>query len=56
MEEMITMSSKECKRAEVMAMIHSGSMRQAAAAELLELSIRQVKRLYQKYKEHGIKV
>jgi transposase len=47
------MSSKELSRLEVMQKLEEKRMRQKQAARILELSVRQVKRLLRAYREHG---
>jgi transposase len=47
------MSDKEIKRLEVMAQIGKKQLSQRKAAEQLGLSVRQIKRLWRAYKEHG---
>lgn len=51
---MITMSNKEQYRAEIVGLLTAGSISQQRAAELLELSTRQVRRLQRTYEENGI--
>lgn len=51
--EMIRLSQKELTRLEVLEKLTRKKMRQAAAAEMLGLSIRQIKRLKQAYKRDG---
>jgi transposase len=51
--DMITMSAKEVNRLEVMQRLEEKRMKQKAAAELLEISERQVKRLLRRYREQG---
>lgn len=53
MDEIITMSTKEISKLEVMQRLKSKRLRQKEAAELLGLSVRQVKRLYKTYRENG---
>lgn len=53
--ETIKMSSKELRYAEVIPQIVSGKIRQSQAAKILELSIRQVKRLCKRYRNGGIR-
>jgi len=55
MEELVNMNKKELKRAEIMPLIANGHISQIQAAKHLELSERQIRRLYQKYKSHGVK-
>jgi len=53
-EEMLTLSQKELTRFEVLEKLIRKEMKQAAAAEILGLSIRQIKRLKQSYKRDGV--
>jgi transposase len=53
MDELITMSTKELTRLEVMQRLSDKRLSQKEAASLLRLSIRQVKRLYRKYRKEG---
>lgn len=47
------MSEKELRRAEVLARVKAGELRLGNAAELMELSYRQSKRLWRRYREYG---
>ena len=47
------MSEKELRRAEVLARVKAGELRLGNAAELMELSYRQGKRLWRRYREQG---
>ena len=49
------LSSKELSRAEVMGRVKAGNLRLREASELLELSYRQAKRLWARYREGGAK-
>jgi transposase len=49
------LSSKELSRAEVMGRVKAGDLRLGEASELLELSYRQAKRLWARYREGGAK-
>jgi hypothetical protein len=49
------MTLREYDRATVMGKIAEGRISQAEAAGLLNVSVRQVKRLYKRYKDHGVK-
>jgi transposase len=49
------LSSKELSRAEVMGRVKAGNLRLGEASELLELSYRQAKRLWARYREGGAK-
>ncbi|PIQ43277.1 MAG: transposase [Gammaproteobacteria bacterium CG11_big_fil_rev_8_21_14_0_20_46_22] len=51
--EILTLSQKELTRLEVLEKVIQKQMKQAAAAEILGLSIRQIKRLKQAYKRDG---
>jgi len=51
--DMITMSAKEENRLEVMQRLEGKRMKQKAAADLLGISERQVKRLLRRYREQG---
>jgi transposase len=53
MDKLITMSTKELTRLEVMQRLSEKRLSQKEAANLLGLSIRQVKRLYRKYRKEG---
>ena len=52
--EMVMLSQKELTRLEVLEKLIRKEMKQAAAAEILGLSIRQIKRLKQFYKRDGV--
>ena len=51
--DILTMSAKEVNRLEVMQRLEEKRMKQKAAAELLGISERQVKRLLRRYREQG---
>lgn len=51
--ELGLMSQKEVSRLEVVRQVRDGGVGQAQAAQLLGLSIRQVKRLCRRVREHG---
>jgi len=53
MKEFITMSEKELDRLKVMQQLESKQLRQKEAAQMLRLSIRQVKRIWRRYKLEG---
>lgn len=53
--EIIRLSSKEIRNGEIVSKIIEGKMSQSQAAILLELSVRQIKRLCKKYRAEGIK-
>src|SRR5258706_14702237 len=49
------MSTRELRRAEVLARVKSETLRLVDAAKMLEVSYRQAKRLLQRYREEGAK-
>jgi transposase len=49
------MSTRELRRAEVLGRVKSGMLRLVDAAKILEVSYRQAKRLWQRYREEGAK-
>ena len=53
METLLTMSKTELNRLEVMQKLSEKRMTQAVAADLLGISVRQVKRLLGKYRQTG---
>ena len=53
MDELLTMSHQELTRFEVMQRIKDKRLTQTEAAELLAVSVRQIKRLYRAYKTRG---
>lgn len=53
MDKLHTMSEKEIKRLQMMSQLEKKHTTQAMAAQQLELSVRQVKRLWRAYQEHG---
>jgi len=55
MDELLTMSNKEITRLEAMQRIKDKRLTQKEAAEMLGISTRQVKRLYQAYRKKGAK-
>jgi transposase len=55
MEEIIAMSSKEINRLEAMQRLKDKRLRQKEAAQLLGLSVRQVKRLWKSYRKEAAK-
>lgn len=55
MKGVITMSNKELSRLEVMEKLHCRSLDQSQAADILGISIRQVKRLVRAFKTEGAK-
>jgi transposase len=52
-DKILTMSSKEINRLEVMQRLSEKSLSQKEAAEMIGISVRQVKRLYKAYREQG---
>jgi len=55
MDKLITMSTKELTRLEVMQRLKEKRLSQKEAANLLGMSVRQVKRLWRKYQKDGVK-
>jgi transposase len=53
MDKLLTMSNKEITRLEAMQRIKDKRLMQKEAARMLDLSVRQIKRLYQAYKAQG---
>ncbi len=53
MDELLTMSTRELARLEVMQRLKEKRLKQQEAARQLGISIRQVKRLYRAYKAEG---
>src|SRR5256884_9457244 len=49
------MSTRELRRAEVLGRVKSKTLRLTDAAKILELSYRQTKRLWKRYREEGAK-
>jgi transposase len=54
-DELLTMSATELTKLEVMQRLKNKRLKQREAAQLLGISLRQVKRLYQAYREQGAK-
>jgi transposase len=52
--DLITMSQEELKRKEIMDQLLGKRIRQKAAAEILRISVRQVKRLLRRYRGEGV--
>ena len=52
-EKLLTMSAKELSRLEVMQRLEEKRLKQKEAAEVLGISVRQVKRLLSKYRKDG---
>ncbi len=55
MDELLTMSGKELSKIEIMQGLKGKRLKQREAAELLGVSIRQIKRQYKVYREKGAK-
>ncbi|NGX59398.1 MAG: hypothetical protein KR126chlam3_00549 [Chlamydiae bacterium] len=55
MERVIAMSTKELSRLDVMLQLQRFLLSQAQAADILGISVRQVKRLWKAFKEEGAK-
>jgi transposase len=55
MDKLLTMSTKELSRLEVMQRLKEKRLIQKEAAQMLGLSIRQIKRLWQKYQKQDAK-
>jgi transposase len=55
MDKLLIMSNRELTRLEAMQRIQDKRLTQKEAARMLNLSVRQVKRLYRAYKAHGAK-
>src|SRR5689334_22520781 len=53
MDDIITMSKKELTRAQVMQRLVEKRIQQAQAAQMLGLSVRQVKRLLRSFRQQG---
>jgi hypothetical protein len=53
MDEVVAMSRREMDRAQVVGKVVDGRLTQAVAAKMLNLSVRQVKRLCAQLREHG---
>lgn len=53
MEKLLTMSANELSRLEIMQRVEEKRLKQKEAAEILGLTVRQVKRLLSKYREYG---
>ena len=53
MDNLLTMSKRELTRLEAIQRIQDKRLTQKEAARMLNLSVRQVKRLYRAYKVHG---
>ena len=52
-DKILTMSSKEISRLEVMQRLKEKSLSQREAAKMMGVCVRQVKRLYKAYREQG---
>jgi transposase len=55
MDELLTMSNQEITRLEIMHRLKEKRLTQKEAAQMLDVSIRQIKRLYRGFKEQGAK-
>lgn len=55
MDELLTMSKRELTRLEVMQRLKQKRLSQKEAAQMLQISVRQVKRLWSAYQEQGAK-
>ena len=55
MDELLTMSKQELTRLEIMNRVKEKHLTQKEAAKMLNLSIRQIKRLFHAYKAQGAK-
>ena len=53
MEKLLTMSANELSRLEIIQRVEEKRLKQKEAAEILGLTVRQVKRLLSKYRKHG---
>jgi transposase len=53
LEKLLTMSANELSRLEIMQRVEEKRLKQKEAAEILGLTVRQVRRLLNKYLEHG---
>ena len=53
MDKLLTMSGPEINRVEVMQRLKAKSLNQREAGKILDMSVRQVKRLFKKYREKG---
>ena len=54
MDKLRTMSEKEIKRTEMMSQLAERQITQRLAGERLGISVRQVKRLWNKYQKQGV--
>jgi len=52
-EKLITMSAKEMSRLEIVQRLEEKRLRQKEAAEILGLTVRQIKRLLSRYRKNG---
>lgn len=55
MKGVISMSTKELSRLEIVLKLMNGSLKQSQASEALRVSVRQIKRLVRRYKNEGAK-
>ena len=53
MEKLLTMSANELSRLEVMKRLEEKRLKQKEAAEILGITVRQIKRLLSKYRKNG---
>ena len=53
MQEMLTLNAKEQRRLQVLNALEGGKVRMAVAAELMGVSVRQVRRLRAAYRQEG---
>ena len=53
MDKLLTMSSKEISKLEVIQRLKEKSLSQRTAADMLDVSVRQVKRMFKNYREKG---
>lgn len=51
--ELLTLSTHEVRRLEVLQALATGALRQSEAAQILDLSVRHIKRLWRGYRAHG---
>ncbi len=53
MDNLLTMSAKELSRLEVIQRLNEKPLKQKEAAQMLDLSVRQIKRMVKAYRENG---
>lgn len=51
--ELVTLTTKEIRRLEALQALAAGTLRQTEAARILNLSVRQLKRLWRRYQTAG---